>query len=55
MLRISRLTDYATVILATLAQEPGRVQTRCLPVRPDTATRRPRSASCSSSFSERGS
>lgn len=27
MLRISRLTDYATVILATLAQEPGRVQT----------------------------
>ena len=27
MLRISRLTDYATVILATLAAEPGRVQT----------------------------
>jgi FeS assembly SUF system regulator len=27
MLRISRLTDYATVILATLAQEPDRVQT----------------------------
>jgi len=27
MLRISRLTDYATVILATLATEPGRVQT----------------------------
>lgn len=27
MLRISRLTDYATVILATLAQAPGRVQT----------------------------
>jgi FeS assembly SUF system regulator len=27
MLRISRLTDYATVILATLAQEPGKLQT----------------------------
>jgi FeS assembly SUF system regulator len=27
MLRISRLTDYATVILAALAGEPGRVQT----------------------------
>ncbi len=27
MLRISRLTDYATVVLATLAQEPDRVQT----------------------------
>jgi len=27
MLRISRLTDYATVILAALATEPGRVQT----------------------------
>jgi len=27
MLRISRLTDYATVILATLASDPGRVQT----------------------------
>lgn len=27
MLRISRLTDYATVILAALAQEPERVQT----------------------------
>lgn len=27
MLRISRLTDYATVLLATLAGEPGRVQT----------------------------
>jgi FeS assembly SUF system regulator len=27
MLRISRLTDYATVLLATLAAEPGRVQT----------------------------
>jgi FeS assembly SUF system regulator len=27
MLRISRLTDYATVILAALAQSPGRVQT----------------------------
>ncbi len=27
MLRISRLTDYATVILAALAQAPGRVQT----------------------------
>jgi FeS assembly SUF system regulator len=27
MLRISRLTDYATVILATLAQEPERLQT----------------------------
>ncbi len=27
MLRISRLTDYATVILATLAQEPARLQT----------------------------
>ena len=27
MLRISRLTDYATVILATLAQQPERVQT----------------------------
>ena len=27
MLRISRLTDYATVILATLAEKPGRVQT----------------------------
>jgi FeS assembly SUF system regulator len=27
MLRISRLTDYATVVLATLAQEPERVQT----------------------------
>jgi FeS assembly SUF system regulator len=26
MLRISRLTDYATVILATLAQEPERLQ-----------------------------
>jgi len=27
MLRISKLTDYATVILAALACEPGRVQT----------------------------
>jgi FeS assembly SUF system regulator len=27
MLRISRLTDYATVVLATLAGEPQRVQT----------------------------
>lgn len=27
MLRISRLTDYATVILATLAGDPERVQT----------------------------
>jgi FeS assembly SUF system regulator len=27
LLRISRLTDYATVILATLAQDPGRQQT----------------------------
>ncbi|HUN27597.1 MAG TPA: SUF system Fe-S cluster assembly regulator [Steroidobacteraceae bacterium] len=27
MLRISKLTDYATVILATLAAEPARVQT----------------------------
>ena len=27
MLRISRLTDYATVILAALASEPQRVQT----------------------------
>lgn len=27
MLRISKLTDYATVILASLAQEPDRVQT----------------------------
>ena len=27
MLRISRLTDYATVILAALAGEPERVQT----------------------------
>jgi FeS assembly SUF system regulator len=27
MLRISRLTDYATVVLATLAEEPQRVQT----------------------------
>jgi len=27
MLRISRLTDYATVILATLAGDPTRVQT----------------------------
>jgi len=27
MLRISRLTDYATVILAALASEPARVQT----------------------------
>jgi FeS assembly SUF system regulator len=27
MLRISRLTDYATVLLATLAGEPARVQT----------------------------
>jgi FeS assembly SUF system regulator len=27
MLRISRLTDYATVLLATLAAEPERVQT----------------------------
>ncbi|HWZ63692.1 MAG TPA: SUF system Fe-S cluster assembly regulator [Steroidobacteraceae bacterium] len=27
MLRISRLTDYATVVLAALAGEPGRVQT----------------------------
>ncbi len=27
MLRISKLTDYATVILAALASEPGRVQT----------------------------
>ncbi|MFO7276975.1 MAG: SUF system Fe-S cluster assembly regulator [Pseudomonadota bacterium] len=27
MLRISRLTDYATVLLATLAEEPTRVQT----------------------------
>jgi len=27
MLRISKLTDYATVILAVLAEEPNRVQT----------------------------
>ena len=27
MLRMSRLTDYATVLLAALAGEPGRVQT----------------------------
>ena len=27
MLRISRLTDYATVILAVLAEQPDRVQT----------------------------
>ncbi len=27
MLRISRLTDYATVLLATLAREPGRQRT----------------------------
>jgi FeS assembly SUF system regulator len=27
MLRISRLTDYATVILAALAEQPDRVQT----------------------------
>jgi FeS assembly SUF system regulator len=27
MLRISRLTDYATVLLAALASDPGRVQT----------------------------
>lgn len=27
MLRIRRLTDYATVVLAALAGEPGRVQT----------------------------
>jgi FeS assembly SUF system regulator len=27
VLRISRLTDYATVLLAALAGEPGRVQT----------------------------
>ncbi len=27
MLRISRLTDYATVILAALAEDPARVQT----------------------------
>jgi FeS assembly SUF system regulator len=27
MLRISRLTDYATVLLAALASEPGRVRT----------------------------
>jgi len=27
MLRISRLTDYATMVLATLAEEPERVQT----------------------------
>ena len=27
MLRISRLTDYATVLLATLAVDPARVQT----------------------------
>jgi FeS assembly SUF system regulator len=27
MLRISRLTDYATVLLAALAEEPQRVQT----------------------------
>lgn len=27
MLRISRLTDYATVLLAALAEEPTRVQT----------------------------
>src|ERR1700752_3871221 len=27
MLRISRLTDYATVLLAALADEPARVQT----------------------------
>jgi FeS assembly SUF system regulator len=27
MLRISRLTDYATVILASLAQEPGKLRT----------------------------
>ena len=27
MLRISRLTDYATVILAALAGDPARLQT----------------------------
>src|ERR1700745_3226750 len=31
MLRISRLTDYATVLLAALAGEPGRVQTATAP------------------------
>src|SRR5215831_15653781 len=31
MLRISKLTDYATVLLATLAAEPGRVQTAAAP------------------------
>jgi FeS assembly SUF system regulator len=30
MLRISRLTDYATVVLAALASEPQRVQTAAL-------------------------
>ena len=30
MLRMSRLTDYATVLLAALAGEPGRVQTAAL-------------------------
>ena len=30
MLRISRLTDYATVLLAALAAEPQRVQTAAL-------------------------
>ena len=30
MLRISRLTDYATVLLAALASEPQRVQTAAL-------------------------
>jgi FeS assembly SUF system regulator len=30
MLRISRLTDYATVVLATLAEQPERVQTATL-------------------------
>jgi FeS assembly SUF system regulator len=29
MLRISRLTDYATVILAALAEQPAQVQTAC--------------------------
>ena len=31
MVRISRLTDYATVLLAVLAEQPARVQTAAAP------------------------
>lgn len=44
MLRIAKLTDYATVVLAVLAREPGRLQTatglaQCTHIGPATVSK----------------